>query len=243
VGYALVVAFLLGWVFQAKMRSVTRGRKMIFIFCCFLAVELYGFATVLRNFAWTSEWTLWEDAVNKSPHKARPHIALGLALVNAGRLDPGIQEFKKALQIEPKNGGAYLNLGYTYFNQGKNKEAIEHYQKALSFAPRLSSEIHNDLGLAYLKEGRTEEGLKEFQKAIEIRPHNAYAYFNLGNYFEKKGDINQAISFFEKAVKLEPEIIPIHKTLSRLYSKKGCQEKSLQADKNYLKYSSRSMFH
>jgi len=236
VGFAVIVAFAAEWISRAKIIMNTRAVKLIFFFLCALVIELYGFSTFLRNFTWTSSWTLWEDAAAKSPNKARPHINLGLSLTEAGFYEEGIKEFTRAIELNPRHGQAYLNLGYTYAMMGKIPEAINAYEKALVLSPYIRSEGRNNLGLAYLKQGRIEEGIKEFQKAIEARPNNANPYYNLGKYYAQNGEIDQAIFYLERAAQIEPEFFHIHMILSQVYEKKGWRDKSQDSYKNFLKY-------
>jgi tetratricopeptide (TPR) repeat protein len=236
VGYAVIVALAAEWIFRAKVRMGSRASKLAFFFLCALVIEFYSFATVLRNFTWTRYWTLWEDAVEKSPNKSRPHVALGLALTKTGHIDEGVQEFRIAIQLNPRAGEAYLNLGHIYHTQGKFEEAIQAFQKAVILSPHLAPEVHNNLGVAYMEQGRKEEGFKELHLALEARPLYGRAYYSLGNFYEKEGDIDKVISCMEKAAKLDPEFVPIHKALTRLYEKKGWKEKSQESHRNYLKY-------
>lgn len=238
VGFAVIMALAVEWIYRAKVAKRNRAWKLTFFFLCALVVELYGFATILRNFTWTSYWTLWEDAVAKSPNKARPHIALGLALNGVGRTQEAIEEFKKAIQLNPKAGEAHLNLGYNYCNQGKIEEAVEAFKTALTLGPHLAPEAHNNLGIAYLQRGRIPDAIREFELSIKARPFYARPYFKLGNIYEDGGKIDLAISYMEKAAKLEPEFILVHQALGRLYEKKGWKEKSQEAQKNFLKYNS-----
>jgi Tfp pilus assembly protein PilF len=236
VGFAVILAFAAEWLYRTKVVTKSRAWKLVFFFLCALVVELYGFATTLRNFTWTSDWTLWEDAATKSPNKARPHIALGLALNEAGHQEEAIREFKKAMQLDPKDGRGYLNLGLIYFNKGWFEESIQVTQQALSLSPGLASEGHNNIGLACMKQGRRQEAMQEMLKAIQARPINAGPYFNLGNLYSEEGNWHKATSCMEKVIELEPEFYLAHEALSRLYEKKGWKEKSQEAYKKYLKY-------
>jgi Tfp pilus assembly protein PilF len=236
VGYAVILALVVERIFRAKVRTGSRAGKLVFFFLCALMVELYGVATLLRNFTWTTDWTLWEDAAAKSPNKSRPHIGLGLAMTNAGHIEEAIGEFKKAIQLDPEDGRAYLNLGYIYFRQGKLREAAQAFKKAMTISPRLLPECHNNLGMAHLRQGRIQEAIKEFQNALEIRPLYSSPYFNLAGIYDKQGDVDRAISCLEKITRFEPEFFNAHKELSRLYNKKGWKEKSQEAYRNYLKY-------
>jgi Tfp pilus assembly protein PilF len=236
VGYAVLAALAAYWVFQRKILHASRLVKIIFFFVCFLVVESYGHATLLRNFDWYSYWTLWEDAAAKAPHKARPRVGLGLALNQAGKVPEAIKEFEAALRIAPNAGEAHLNLGYIYFRQRRNKEAISHFQQALKISPLLAPECHNNMGAAYRELGRDQEAVQEFQLAIQARPIFARPYANLGIQYEKKGEIEKAISYLEKATELDPELAEAYFHLTQLYEKKGYAEKSREAAENLVKY-------
>jgi tetratricopeptide (TPR) repeat protein len=231
VGYAVLLALTVDWIFQKRIEQGSRTGKIVFFFLCALVIELYGFSTLLRNFDWTSQRTLWEDAVAKSPNKARPYNGLGLALVLQDRLEEASKNFHQAITLEPKGGQPYLNLGYVYSLQGDLDKSIEYYEKAIPLSPKLLSEIYNNLGLTYLKQNKMEESEKYLRNAIEIRPHNAAPHSNLGLFFETRGDIDQAISCQEKANKLDPDNFLPYEALSRLYKKKDGVKKARRLTK------------
>jgi tetratricopeptide (TPR) repeat protein len=240
VGYAILMAYAVSWIYQALVEGRSRVVKVIFFFFCALTIELYGYSTLLRNFDWTSQRTLWEDAVAKSPNKARTYNGLGLALLQEGRLEEASQYFQQAITLKPKDGQAYLNLGYVYSLQGDYGKAIEYYEMAIpllnaTFLP----DAYNNLGVVYLEQRRMEEAKKCFLKAMEIRPHDPRPYCNLGAYHEKKGELDPAIHFYETSAKLAPEIPTPHGALSILYERKGWKEKSKEAYHKFLKNSAR----
>jgi tetratricopeptide (TPR) repeat protein len=240
VGYAVLLALTADWVFQKRVQPWGRAGKIVFFFLGALVIEWYGFSTLLRNFDWTSQRTLWEDAVAKSPNKARPYNGLGLALALQNRLEEATQTLQYAIKLDPRGGQPYLNLGYVYSLQEDLDKAIESYEKVIPLSPKLLPEVYNNLGLTYLKQGRMEESEKYLRMAIEIRPHNAATHSNLGLYFEKKEDIDQAISCQEKANKLDPDNFLPYEALSRLYKIKGWNEKSQEAYQNFLRYSKKN---
>lgn len=237
VGLAVLGTLAGFWLYQQKIRFGQRSLKLVFFALCFLVVEFYGFSTMLRNFDWTSYWTIWEDAASKSPYKARTYIGLGLALNSAGRKEEAISAFNTALRLNQKAGEAHINLGYILFNEGKLDQAIEHFKQAIAMTPRLSPEGYNNLGTAYMAQGKTEEAIQNFQLALKVRPDFSLPYFNLANYYyEKQGDAEKAILFYEKAIQYNPEFIESYKALHQIYEQEGLKEKGQKAYENYLKY-------
>lgn len=237
VGYAVLLALAASWIFQKWVEAGSRIGKIVFFFFCALVIEFYGFSTLLRNFDWTNQQTLWEDAVAKSPAKARPYNGLGLALVLQGRLEKGKEAFQHAIRLEPQGGQPYLNLGYVYSLEENWDKAIEYYERAIPFCPGRLSDIYSRMGLIYLRQQKMEDAEKYLRKAIEIRPHNAIAHCNLGLYFEERGDVERAISHLEKANKLDPDYLLPYEGLSRLYKRKGLSEKSQEVYRQLLRIS------
>src|SRR5207245_335028 len=56
--------------------------------------------TYQRNIAWSGEIPLWEDAVKKSPGKARAHFQLAHAYYTANRCQEAEEHYQTAAQLE-----------------------------------------------------------------------------------------------------------------------------------------------
>ena len=66
--------------------------------------------TFARNLVWQSPLTLWLDATEKSPDKARPQLNLGVAYHQLEQLDDAIPHYCRALQLAPDDRLAHDNL-------------------------------------------------------------------------------------------------------------------------------------
>ena len=66
--------------------------------------------TVMRNKVYSSEISLWQDTVLKSPDKARVHNNLGHAYLLSQRNDEARSEFTTALKLDPQLYQAHYNL-------------------------------------------------------------------------------------------------------------------------------------
>jgi hypothetical protein len=72
------------------------------------AAALVAFA---RNVVWLSPLTLWVDAAEKSPHKARPQVNAGVAYHQEERLEEAAQQYCRGLALDPHDQVALDNLG------------------------------------------------------------------------------------------------------------------------------------
>jgi tetratricopeptide (TPR) repeat protein len=87
--------------------------------------------TFARNEAWRTQRALWQDALRKSPGKARVHVNYGTALHLDGDLDEAIEHYCKALEIEPANRRARSNINLAQQEQiDRGEAAVEIRQQA-----------------------------------------------------------------------------------------------------------------
>lgn len=87
-------ALLLGWLL-AKRRA---GQLAALLLAGALA-----FGSVERSLLYLDPLRLWQDAVDKAPDKARPHIHLGLALLERGCLAAAEAELRAGLRLQPES--------------------------------------------------------------------------------------------------------------------------------------------
>jgi tetratricopeptide (TPR) repeat protein len=122
----LAVVLLIGRLIKPQVVKMLALCALVFI-CSHWTIE--------RNRVWQSEVALWEDCVEKSPQKSRPHNNLGKALAERGRVEEATIQFLLALQFDPQNAGAHNNLGAMLMYQGRRSEALFHFQEALRLVP------------------------------------------------------------------------------------------------------------
>ncbi len=96
-----------------------------------LLILVLGFASYQRNQVWGNKILLWQDAVSKSPNKARPYNNLGNALIDAGRIPEAIKVLSRAIAIAPLHPSAYNNLGLAYIKSDQNSAAVPLLKRAI----------------------------------------------------------------------------------------------------------------
>jgi tetratricopeptide (TPR) repeat protein len=113
VGFFIAVLSVMEVVREKTGDRIVFIRKAV-IYGMVFAVASLSAAAYARNTVWHGEERLWKDAVRKSPHKARPHVSLGVAYFDQGRLDEAIREYQTALKFNPQYAKARNNLETLY---------------------------------------------------------------------------------------------------------------------------------
>jgi protein O-mannosyl-transferase len=100
-GIALVFGTAFAW-------ALRRWRRPALIVGA-AAVAMLSTLTFMRNELWRDPLLLWQDALTKSPHKARVYANVGTALHQRGEFDRAIVYYCKALVLDPKGRQASAN--------------------------------------------------------------------------------------------------------------------------------------
>ena len=94
---------------------------------------------------------------------AETHNGLGFVLARQGREDEAIDEFRKAIDLNPKFTPAYNNLAEALVKQGKLEEAETYYRRSLAEKP--SPAVRNALGAVLRQLGKPDEVADQLGKA------------------------------------------------------------------------------
>ena len=100
-----------------------------------LVVVLFTGMSYKRNRTWNTLLTLWQDAAAKSPGKSRVHNNLGNCYIMAGMHFKGIEEYQRAVALDPDNIEVYYNLGFNFENVGIMNQAVYYYDRFCKTAP------------------------------------------------------------------------------------------------------------
>jgi tetratricopeptide (TPR) repeat protein len=147
---------------------------------------------------------------------ADSHYGLGCYLQEKRKYQPAIEEFKAALELDPKNVKSYNGLGVSYDALGDYDRAVESYTAALKIDEKLDY-VLNNLGYSYLLQGRFDLAIENFKKALDLDSGNALYRNNLGLAYAKNGLYNAAFAEFKKTGS-EAES---HYNIAQLYYRQG----------------------
>lgn len=203
---------------------ITNTAAVSYIFAAI--VVIFSVMTFARNMVWQNELTLWSDAVEKSPEKARPWNGRGLAYYNRGEYQKALADFNRALEIYDEFYLAYQNRGIVYLESNKFDSAINDFTRAIEIEPR--NHVHyKNRGNAYLKAGSYQEAVNDYSKYMQEYPNDFSVYFNRGKSYLELGNVEKAMIDFNKAEALKPNDGNICKRIGDLLNAKKEYEKSI----------------
>ena len=176
---------------------------------------------------YASDETLWQATLVRNPACWLAYNNLGSDLLDQGRTDAAIQQFKQAIRLKPEVAPPFINLGVALFTKGQTEAAISQYEEALRIAPN-DAAVHNNLGKALAQKDQLSEAISQFQTALRLNPNYADAHYNLGNLLAKQGQTDAAIGQFQTALRLQPDFAIAHYSLGLALTKQGQTEAAIR---------------
>jgi len=191
------------------------SKNGLVVFCVMAGITLVFFAGMAyrRNLVWRSEETLWLDVIQKSPHKARGHNNLGAVYLEKKRYAEAIEEYRKAIALEPNHHNAHVNLSFALATLQRPEEAIAMADRALQIKPDSPAAYHA-LGKAYLAKGDLAEALRYYEKAVQAAPDYVEAHYDWGNALARQERFGEAIPHFEAVLAARPENLSVRANLA-----------------------------
>ena len=171
------------------------------------------------------------------------YVTLGHVHRATGKYELALQEYQRALQLDPRNADAEIGLAKSFDSAGRTADAEASFRKAIALRPDFW-EGYNQFGNFLEDHDRHDEAIAEFKRAIQLTPDNASLYLNLASVYIDKGepkffpDAEQAL---RKSIAIDPSY-PAYANLGYLdiQEKKFAEaadavQKALQLnDKDYL---------
>jgi len=172
---------------------------MVYLLHGFIILLVVGFgcSTYLRNKAWASERTLWEDSLKKAPHSARAHLNLGRVYDRAGDRQTALALYLESLKCRSDRPTdtrlvALNNIGNIYYSRSNYTQAIEIWSRAIEQV-RDHRLLRCNLALAYA-------GLRDWEKAVCELDKLLERWPNHGRYNFLKGCFLMELNQFDAAL-------------------------------------------
>src|SRR5947208_7447455 len=155
------------------------------------------------------------QAKSTSRNEAYYHFSKARMLDDQGQAAQAIEEYKKALDLDPNNSLIFSEMGESYLRNNRLREAVDVAQKAIQ-ADRDNIEAHKILSTVYLLViGRSNaqqppctetinNAIHEFEEIIRIDPTDRQSFLMVGRFYQIKGERDKAADIYKKFLGVEP---------------------------------------
>ena len=151
-----------------------------------------------------------EHALDLDPGLAEAHTSLGCVRAMYDWDWDADQDFKRAIEINPRYPNAYNWYASNYLTPlGLHPAAHQQLARARELDP-LSLVINASVGVQLYFDRRYDEAVEQYLKVVEMEPSFGIVHYFLGQAYVQKKMADEAIAELEKAVELtarSPEVV------------------------------------
>lgn len=137
-----------------------------------------------------------------------------------------IDEFHKAIEIDPTYSEVYNNLGLTLMELGRYDEAETVLNKALFYGKNDRS-VYENLGVLYDARGKYDNALEYYRKAGLFNHENTDSYNKMAVVYINKGDVERGIKLLLEGVEKFPRDPSLYKNLGVVYTMRNDIQKGI----------------
>ncbi|MCO5168131.1 MAG: tetratricopeptide repeat protein [Planctomycetes bacterium] len=165
--------------------------------------ELYHNRANARSAAGDVEGALadLDRAIDLAPG-AGALVNRGVLRARRGRHEEALQDYARALELDPAMAHAYMNRGSLFIDRGELSRAQADLERAVALDPRLATGWFN-LGVVRQAQGQDDAAIHDLTRAIELRPDLARAWSGRGLSRHRAGQLDGAAADYDRALTLE----------------------------------------
>jgi tetratricopeptide (TPR) repeat protein len=138
-------------------------------------------------------------------------VRAGNEFYRHGDADNAIQEYNRALKLNPDNVEAHQKLGFLLYNvKGQTQEGMAHLLKTLALDPH-NPQAHYDLGMALLHQKKIDEATAHLMEALRQMPNGlddqytpVRLHLTLGEALLLSGRPEEARAHLARVLELDP---------------------------------------
>jgi Flp pilus assembly protein TadD len=146
--------------------------------------------------------------------ESKAHTKQGIALMNSGKPKEAIEEFKKAIELDPKNADYHRNLSEVYRSQNMLPEAQKEADAAVKSK---ATDVRNveTMATVLFQQNKYAEAEKYYRQAIKLDPKNAEYHSKLTICLKNLGKGSESDSELQATLKKNPKDVDALLILSK----------------------------
>jgi len=180
--------------------------------------------TLAQSCLWSKQYQcvldVYKEIVSLNENSAEADMLAGQALDEMKDRPGAIEQFRAAVQADPKMPDVHFGLGYLLWGQLKFDEAAKELEAELNNNPD-HAQAMTYLADCHIQLNNPEPALPLLEKAVRLDPKIELAHVDLGVLYANAGKNVEALRELKTAEQLDPNDQNVHWRLGRFYKSMG----------------------
>jgi serine/threonine protein kinase/tetratricopeptide (TPR) repeat protein len=129
------------------------------------------------------------------------HLCLGRVFIGTGNYNKALEEYRRAVELEPTNDSGHWGLASAYEYLGQLDAAEKTFKQAVAVRPNYWA-TYNWLGLFYQRHARYEDAATMYSQVVSLVPDSFTGYYNLGGIRILQGKYAEAIPLLQRSLEI-----------------------------------------
>ena len=157
----------------------------------------------------------------------------GFVFFNLNNYEMAIDQWEKAIKIDPNFVDGLNNLGNALSRIGKFDEAINYLNKALNLRPDFF-ETYYTLSEIFYQKGIYDKSLKNINEALNLKPEDLLTIKSKLSILSKMKMKKEYLKFLEKVIPYHPKETELYYKKAQIFSELGMNTSSINTYKTIL---------
>jgi Flp pilus assembly protein TadD len=127
----------------------------------------------------------------------------GRRLLDMGDYNGAIDNYQRALTIQPRNASIHSGIGILYVKQGNLPAARTAFQRAVQLAPN-NADYQYALGYINANLGDYAKAKEAYRRTVQLNRRHFKGYMGLATVLTRLGENTNAMWAYQEAVKIDP---------------------------------------
>ena len=186
---------------------------------------------------------LANEILGKNPKSAPARNLMGLALYKQGDAEGSVEQYKRALEIDPKYAEAHFNLGNAYqrlaeaeSDPAQARQRLQDAESSFAAAARNQKKFvlaHYNLASIYAGTGRPDQAIAELRQCTKYDPQYFPAFVLMGKLMYERRDFEGAIQNLTRFTELSPASPQPRVLLGNAYLQSGREDALVRAEESF----------
>ncbi|KAL7714763.1 Tetratricopeptide repeat protein [Entamoeba marina] len=171
-------------------------------------------------------FNFFTDFLKRYPNVVGGYLARGTAHAMLGQLPEAVENFTKAIELDPSSGDSFKRRGQTLVATGELMRGLDDLNKAVAMCGDRDGDCYTQRGSVYQMLKNYVKGRADFLEATKRNPMDYVAWNHLGLNNNALGLVDEAADAYARAIQIKDDYTDCYVNFGQLQKDAGQFERS-----------------